>query len=123
MMEAKGSTKKEIAEKLNITQGRVSERLKRAGYEEIMALLKRYRELVSLNNQNVMILLVKLLLAHFLDTNHWEAAGFLPAAKSVFRFGDLKESKDRKFTGYILIGTLISYGLAILIGIFYTRFS
>lgn len=48
MMEAKGSTQKEIAKKLNITQGRVSERLKRAGYEEIMALLKRYRELVSL---------------------------------------------------------------------------
>jgi hypothetical protein len=47
----------------------------------------------------------------------WEAIGFLLAAKSVFRFGDLKESKDRKLTEYILIGTLLSFGVAILIGI------
>jgi hypothetical protein len=39
--------------------------------------------------------------------------GFLIAAKSVFRFGDLKESKDRKLTEYILVGTLVSFGLAI----------
>jgi hypothetical protein len=39
------------------------------------------------------------------------------AAKSVFRFGDLKESKDRKLTEYILIGTLLSFGIAIASGI------
>jgi hypothetical protein len=32
----------------------------------------------------------------FILTDHWEGVGFLIAAKSVFRFGDLKESKDRK---------------------------
>ena len=53
-------------------------------------------------------------------TNHWEAIGFLIAAKSVFRFGDLTSSKDRKLTEYILIGTLLSFGLAILIGILYS---
>ena len=49
--------------------------------------------------------------------NHWEAVGFLITAKSVFRFGDLKESKHRKLTEYILIGTLISFGIAIITGI------
>jgi hypothetical protein len=55
----------------------------------------------------------------FVVTNHWEAIGFLLAAKSVFRFGDLTSAKDRKLTEYILIGTLLSFGLAIVIGILY----
>lgn len=55
----------------------------------------------------------------FIITNHWEAVGFLITAKSVFRFGDLKESKDRQLTEYILIGTLISFGIAIITGIVY----
>jgi len=45
--------------------------------------------------------------------------GFLLTAKSVFRFGDLKESKDRKLTEYILIGTLLSFGIAIIVGLSY----
>jgi len=40
----------------------------------------------------------------------------LIAAKSVFRFGDLRESKNRKLTEYILIGTLLSFGIAIATG-------
>ena len=43
--------------------------------------------------------------------------GLLIAAKSVFRFNDLKESNNRKWTEYILIGTLLSFGLAILTGL------
>ena len=53
----------------------------------------------------------------FIITNHFEAIGFLLAAKSIFRFGDLKEAKDRKLTEYVLIGTLLSFGIAILIGL------
>lgn len=52
----------------------------------------------------------------FVITTNWEGIGFLLAAKSVFRFGDLKESKDRKLTEYILIGTLLSFGIAIAAG-------
>ena len=52
----------------------------------------------------------------FVVTSNWEGIGFLLAAKSVFRFGDLKESKDRKLTEYILIGTLLSFGIAIATG-------
>jgi hypothetical protein len=53
----------------------------------------------------------------FIITGHFEAIGFLLAAKSIFRFGDLKEAKDRKLTEYVLIGTLLSFGIALLIGL------
>ena len=55
----------------------------------------------------------------FILLNQWSAIGLLIAAKSVFRFGDLSRAKDRKLTEYILIGTLISFGLAIFIGLVY----
>lgn len=63
--------------------------------------------------------LERLFVFAFIITNHWEAIGFLLAAKSVFRFGDLTSSKDRKLTEYILIGTLLSFGFAIFLGIIY----
>lgn len=66
--------------------------------------------------------LERLLVFVFLIFNHWEAVGFLLAAKSIFRFGDLKESKDRKLTEYVLIGTLLSFGIALLTGILYRSF-
>lgn len=62
-------------------------------------------------------ILERLFVFVFVVTENWEAIGFLLAAKSVFRFGDLKESKDRKLTEYILIGTLLSFGIAIATGL------
>lgn len=44
---------------------------------------------------------------------YWQTVGFLLAAKSVFRFGDLTNARDRKLTEYILIGTLLSFGIAL----------
>jgi hypothetical protein len=67
--------------------------------------------------------LERLLVFTFVITNHWSAIGFLLAAKSVFRFGDLTSSKDRKLTEYILIGTLLSFGFAILLGVLYLYIS
>jgi hypothetical protein len=57
----------------------------------------------------------------FMITNHWQAVGFILAAKSIFRFGDLK-GDNRKLTEYVLIGTLLSFGIAIIISLllFYT---
>jgi len=55
----------------------------------------------------------------FIILGRWEAIGLLITAKSVFRFNDLKESNSRKLTEYILIGTLLSFGLAILTGLIY----
>jgi hypothetical protein len=57
--------------------------------------------------------LERILVLTFVLHNHWEAVGFLLAAKSVFRFGNLKESHDRKLTEYVLIGTLLSFGIAL----------
>ena len=59
----------------------------------------------------------RLLVFLFILLDRWEAIGLLIAAKSVFRFNDLKESNNRKWTEYILIGTLLSFGLAILAGL------
>lgn len=57
----------------------------------------------------------RLLIFLFVCTNHFEAVGFLLAAKSIFRFGDLKEAHDIKLTEYVLIGTLLSFGFALLV--------
>lgn len=72
----------------------------------------------SLENAGKYIgILERLLVFIFIVTQHWEGVGFLIAAKSIFRFSDLTESKDRKLTEYILIGTLLSFGLAIAIAL------
>lgn len=57
----------------------------------------------------------RLLIYLFVCTNHFEAVGFLLAAKSIFRFGDLKDAHDIKLTEYVLIGTLLSFGLALIV--------
>lgn len=62
-------------------------------------------------------ILERLLVFTFIMVNHWEGVGFMVAAKSVFRFSDLAQAKQRKLTEYVLIGTLLSFGLAVLTGI------
>ena len=69
------------------------------------------------NAGNYIGILERLFIFSFILTGHFEAIGFLLAAKSIFRFGDLKEAKDRKLTEYVLIGTLLSFGIALLIGL------
>lgn len=65
--------------------------------------------------------LERLFVFAFLASGHPEGVGFLIAAKSVFRFGDLKEAKSRKLTEYVLIGTLVSFGIAMITGIVFAR--
>lgn len=73
---------------------------------------------VSLQNAGKIIgILERFLVFVFILAQHWEAVGFLITAKSVFRFSDLKQAQDRKLTEYILIGTLSSFGMAIVVGI------
>lgn len=72
----------------------------------------------SLKNAGMYIgILERLFVFGFVIIGQWQAIGFLLASKSVFRFGDLSRAKDRKLTEYILIGTLLSFGLAILFGL------
>lgn len=42
--------------------------------------------------------------------------GFLIAAKSILRFGEIKDSSQRKMSEYIIIGTFMSFGWALLVG-------
>lgn len=72
----------------------------------------------SLQNAGKYIgILERVLIFVFILTNHFEAVGFLLAAKSIFRFGDLKEAHDLKLTEYVLIGTLLSFGIAIVVSL------
>lgn len=68
-------------------------------------------------------MLERLLIFFFIVVGHWEGVGFLLAAKSIFRFGDLTRATDRKLTEYILIGTLLSFGFAMLIAQLYVSAS
>ncbi|MDF0717987.1 DUF3307 domain-containing protein [Muricauda sp. 334s03] len=74
----------------------------------------------SLKNAGTYIgMLERLFVFGFILMQQWAAIGLLIAAKSVFRFGDLNKGKNRKLTEYVLIGSLLSFGLAILSGMCY----
>jgi hypothetical protein len=47
--------------------------------------------------------------------------GFLIAAKSILRFGEVKDQQNRMEAEYIIIGTLMSFGYGILIA-YVTKF-
>lgn len=52
----------------------------------------------------------------FVLSNFLTAIAFLVTAKSIFRFGEISKSGNRKEAEYILIGTLLSYSSAMIIG-------
>jgi hypothetical protein len=51
----------------------------------------------------------------FILTGQPGSIGFLITAKSIFRFGEIKERQNRLEAEYIIIGTLMSFGYAIFI--------
>ena len=57
----------------------------------------------------------------FMLTGHPAGIGFLIAAKSVFRFGEIKDPQHRMEAEYIIIGTLMSFGYGMLIA-YITKF-
>lgn len=63
----------------------------------------------------------RLLILIFVLLDAPTAIGFLVAGKSIFRFGDLTDTKSRKAAEYILIGTLMSFTYALVIA-YGTRF-
>jgi len=60
--------------------------------------------------------LERILFLIFIVHNRYDAAGFLIAAKSILRF---KETETAK-TEYLLIGSLLSFLIAVLLGLGYT---
>jgi len=61
-------------------------------------------------------ILERILILIFITTGQFSAIGFLIAAKSVFRFNDTREDGNKK-AEYFLLGTLISFTLAIVVGL------
>jgi hypothetical protein len=52
----------------------------------------------------------------FIFMGQFAGIGFLVATKTIFRFGDLTKNKDMKLTEYMMLGTLLSYAIAIFVG-------
>ena len=63
----------------------------------------------------------RILILTFVLVGSFEGVGFLLAAKSVFRFGELNKAKEIQTTEYVLIGTFASFTIAILTGIAITH--
>ena len=53
----------------------------------------------------------------FFMIGHPEGVGFLLAAKSVLRFGDIQGRDERQHTEYVIIGTMLSFGWALVVAI------
>jgi hypothetical protein len=62
-------------------------------------------------------MLERLLVLSLVLLDQLTAVGFLLAAKSVLRYGDLRDSKDRRLTEYVLLGTLVSVASTLVLGL------
>ncbi len=62
-------------------------------------------------------MLERVIIVSLVLVNELAAVGFLLAAKSIFRFGDLQNRQQLQLTEYVLLGTLLSCGLSLLAGL------
>jgi Protein of unknown function (DUF3307) len=88
-------------------------------------LTKKWRQVlpnpVALGNAGRWIgIIERILILVLLLKNQWGALGLLIAAKSILRFKDDDRTEEK--TEYLLIGTLISIGFAIITGVIVLRF-
>src|SRR5690606_4953556 len=65
------------------------------------------------NAGKVIGILERILTLTFIIVSQYSAVGFLIAAKSILRYGDNETLK----TEYVLIGTMLSFGIAVIAGI------
>ena len=61
--------------------------------------------------------LERVMIVSFILSGWMEGIGYLLAAKSVFRFGELRNNKELMHTEYILLGTFLSFTVAIIVGL------
>ncbi|MEA5078118.1 MAG: hypothetical protein VB013_06070 [Anaerolineaceae bacterium] len=69
------------------------------------------------NGGRVIGYLERLLIFVFIATGQYAGIGFLVAAKSIFRFGEFKDSENRMEAEYIIIGTFLSFLYAIVVSL------
>ncbi len=83
--------------------------LKQAGVEPVQGLLSGGRTIGQLERALIFL---------FVMAGQPNAIGFLIAAKSILRFGEIKERENRMEAEYIIIGTLMSFlfGLSVAYG-------
>ncbi|ELB2104502.1 DUF3307 domain-containing protein [Vibrio parahaemolyticus] len=60
----------------------------------------------------------RILILTFVLTSQYAAIGFVLAAKSIFRMGDLRDEHDKQFTEYVMVGTLFSVSISLFCGLF-----
>ncbi|MBV2128719.1 DUF3307 domain-containing protein [Arsukibacterium indicum] len=59
----------------------------------------------------------RLVILTLILAGQYSGVGLVVAAKSVLRYNDLRDSHDRALTEYILLGSLLSFGLTLLVAI------
>ncbi|ALQ07713.1 MULTISPECIES: DUF3307 domain-containing protein [Pseudoalteromonas] len=62
-------------------------------------------------------LLERVLILSFILIGEYSGIGFLIAAKSIFRFGDLKHNEGKGQSEYVMLGTLLSVIVTLFIGV------
>ena len=60
--------------------------------------------------------LERVLTVTFVLLGHYNGIGFVLAAKSILRYGEIKSESDRKLAEYVIVGTLLSFSLAVMLG-------
>ena len=48
---------------------------------------------------------------------YYEGIGFVLAAKSILRMGELRGEQGTRFSEYVILGTLLSFAIAFLMGL------
>jgi len=72
----------------------------------------------SSDNAGAMIgILERLFVLAFVLLGHWEGIGFLLVAKAIFRVAASRGEMGNQNSEYILVGTLLSFGVAFLTGL------
>lgn len=61
--------------------------------------------------------LERILILTFTIIGNYSVIGFILAAKSIFRFGELNNSKSHKLTEYVLLGSLLSVTITSMVGL------
>jgi len=102
----------------------------------IGSILKKYTYPVTTNQQahnqstpqgltaggEIIGYLERALILTFMIQGELTVIGFILAAKSILRFGDLSKEKDRHLTEYVLLGSLLSVSITAFVGILLNKF-